>query len=85
MSTRVISDHLSGEACSPMAALYLFYQYISGLVQDCSISILNAMEILQSCIKPLICNYMDWHGVLSIFMMSSLIGYDFDKTDRKQL
>ena len=27
-------------------------QYINGLVQDCSISIANAMEILQSCTKP---------------------------------
>ena len=26
-----------------------------GLVQDCSISIANAMEILQSCTKPLLC------------------------------
>ena len=26
--------------------------YINGLVQDCSISIANAMEILQSCSKP---------------------------------
>ena len=26
--------------------------YIDGLVQDCSISIANALEILQSCIKP---------------------------------
>ena len=26
--------------------------YIDGLVQDCSISIANVLEILQSCIKP---------------------------------
>ena len=26
--------------------------YIDGLVQDCSISIANALEILQSCPKP---------------------------------
>ena len=26
--------------------------YIDGLVQDCSISIANALEILQSCTKP---------------------------------
>ena len=34
--------------------------YIDGLVQDCSISIANAMEILQSCTKPsasFICSY----------------------------
>ena len=29
--------------------------YICGLVQDCSISIANALEILQSCTKPSIC------------------------------
>ena len=29
--------------------------YIDGLVQDCSISIANALEILQSCTKPSIC------------------------------
>ena len=27
--------------------------YIDGLVQDCSISIANTLEILQSCTKPL--------------------------------
>ena len=27
--------------------------YINGLVQDCSISIANTLEILQSCTKPL--------------------------------
>ena len=29
--------------------------YIDGLVQDCSISIADTVEILQSCTKPLIC------------------------------
>ena len=28
---------------------------IDGLVQDCSNSIANALELLQSCTKPLIC------------------------------
>ena len=32
------------------------YMYIDGLVQDCSISIANTLEILQSYSKPLICN-----------------------------
>ena len=27
-------------------------EYIDGLVQECSISIANALEILQSCTKP---------------------------------
>ena len=31
--------------------------YIEGLVQDCSDSIANALELLQSCIKPSILNY----------------------------
>ena len=30
------------------------FQYIDGLVQDCNTSIANALEILQSCTKPLI-------------------------------
>ena len=30
----------------------LCYDYSDGLVQDCSISIANALEILQSCTKP---------------------------------
>ena len=30
--------------------------YVDGLVQDCSISIANTLEILQSCTKPSICN-----------------------------
>ena len=34
------------------------YVYIDGLVQDCSISIANALEILQSCTKPSICIMM---------------------------
>ena len=35
---------------------------IDGLVQDCSNSIANALELLQSCIKPLIYTSMDyWH------------------------
>ena len=30
-------------------------QYIDGLMQDCSISIANALDMLQSCPKPSIC------------------------------
>ena len=29
-----------------------FFLYIDGLVQDCSKSIANALEFLQSCTKP---------------------------------
>ena len=32
------------------------WAYIDGLVQDCSISIANALELLQSCTKPSTCN-----------------------------
>ena len=35
--------------------------YINGVVQDCSISIANALEILQSCTKP------------SIFLIQTLL------------
>ena len=31
---------------------HIYVAYTNGLVQDCSISIANAMEILQSCTKP---------------------------------
>ena len=31
-------------------------EYIDGLVQDCSNSSANALELLQSCTKPWICN-----------------------------
>ena len=37
------------------------YRHVDGLMQDCSISIANALEILQSCTKP------------SIVVLSSLI------------
>ena len=30
--------------------------YVDDLVQDCSISIANALEILQSCTEPLMCS-----------------------------
>ena len=34
--------------------------YIYGLMEDCSISIDNALEILQSSIKPSICVTLTW-------------------------
>ena len=42
--------------------------HISGLVQDCSISIANALEILQSCTNPSIYASVNW-GI-------SVSGYD---------
>ena len=38
-------DHLLLTAC-------VSHSHVDGFVQDCSISIANALEILQSCIKP---------------------------------
>ena len=40
---------------SNLPDLYYHWQYLDGLVQDCSISTANTLEILQSCTKPLIC------------------------------
>ena len=39
----------------------MFYM-LHGSVQDCSISIVNALEILQACTKPSIYNYGQYHG-----------------------
>ena len=40
----------------------MYNAYIDGLVQDCSNSIANALELLQACTKPSICcyKYIDW-------------------------
>ena len=40
---------------STWVSMYLKHKHIDGFVQDCSISSALAMEILQSCTKPLIC------------------------------
>ena len=45
--------------------------YINGLVQDCSISIANALEILQSCTKASIC--WSWNGNASILVYGNTI------------
>ena len=56
---------------NPLApALSIYFHYlqltyqphlcINGSVQDCSISIANALEILQSCTKPSICNHRNF-------------------------
>ena len=34
--------------------------YVDGLVQNCSISIANALEILQSCTKPWFVEFKTW-------------------------
>ena len=41
-------------------------EYIDGLVQDCSNSIANALELLQSCTKPSICPF-NWNLKASSF------------------
>ena len=43
--------------------------YYDGLVQDCSISSVLVVEILQSCTNLLICNLLDWHQVCVISSM----------------
>ena len=44
-----------GEILTALVA-NMVIKYIDGLVQDCSNSIANALELLQSCTKPLIYN-----------------------------
>ena len=49
--------------------IYMFiYIYIDGLVQDCSNSIANELELLQSCTKPSIYIYMSTKDQYSCFM-----------------
>ena len=44
-------------------------QYIRGLAQDCSNSVANALELLQSCDEPLICNINKYQRGLIIIAM----------------
>ena len=53
-------------------ALNRYIHYIDGLVQDCSISIANAMEILQSSTKPSICQVTHTTSVESAKECTSL-------------
>ena len=51
--TRSFTEQL--EKVEPVRLFWnLWYLHIDDLVQDCSISIANTLEILQSCTKPLI-------------------------------
>ena len=56
--------------------------YIDGLVQDCSISIALAMEILQSCTKPSICStcIILWRGPDALEQI--MIYFHLDHSDK---
>ena len=47
------------------------YGYIDGLVQDCSNSIANALELLQSCTKPLVSFSADSCGLYTCVLQGS--------------
>ena len=51
--------------------------HIDGSVQDCSISIANALEILQSCTNPSICKYFLRMHITSIPLLCAQISYKF--------
>ena len=42
-----------------------YYEYIDGLVQDCSNFTANALELLQSCSEPLISRQLIWRVFLN--------------------
>ena len=48
--------------------------YFDGFVQDCSSSIANALDILQSCNKPSIC-YNRWGNTKEVLPVSERIGF----------
>ena len=51
--------------------------HIDGSVQGCSISIANALEILQSCTNPSICKYFLRMHITSIPLLCAQISYKF--------
>ena len=53
--------------------IWLCEQYIDGLVQDCSISSANALEILQSCTKTSIYS-KKYNQYFIIFVVSTVHG-----------
>ena len=51
---------------NPICAIGSFGdEYIDGLVQDCSNSIANALELLQSCTNPSVCFGISQWNILS--------------------
>ena len=62
-----------------------YYLYFDCLVQDCSNSSALAMELLQSCAKPLICRLyisLHWNGRILCESVSSLTSYSDCKDPR---
>ena len=60
---------------------YIFYWNIDGLVQDCSISIANALEIPQSCTKPSICTFVSMAQFIKIWRLKRGIDGIVDKNN----
>ena len=54
--------------------------YIDGLVQDSSISIANALEILESCTEPLICPHLHTDTGLFLPKCNKCIKWHVDNT-----
>ena len=52
----------------------MYADYIDGLVQDCSNSIANALELVQSCTKPSIYNGNFCMVYETIYTMYTLLG-----------
>ena len=50
----ICDDQQATLATNNVVTLFTMYGYIDGLVQDCSNSIANTLELLQPCTKPLI-------------------------------
>ena len=53
--------------------------YIDGLVQDCSSSTANALELLQSCTKPSIFTCSHIHTGSRLLMLLVVIAYHLDE------
>ena len=54
-TTAQLSRHVQN--CDVVWQLHLKHEYVDGLVQDCSNSIANALELLQSSTQPLILGF----------------------------
>ena len=54
----IIFSILTADGLAPLGARDKIDWYFDGLVQDCSNSIANALELLQSCTKPSISSWL---------------------------